>query len=208
MKIIDVVAYRRQELGGKASRRLRRESLVPAVLYGAGLKSQHISVPAFLFRKLVHTAEAFFTRVDIEGDEHICLVQDLAFHPVSDIVLHADFLVLEEGKKTKMSIPIRCTGQAPGVLKGGALVQRIHKIRVKALPKDMPDFISIDIGQLELNQFIRVGDLSPQNYEILDNLRSPIVSVEVPRSLRGKDEEEEAAKEKEEPTEETNSENE
>ena len=192
MKIVEIIGYKRANLGKTESKRLRGESFVPCVVYG-GKEQIHFSAPMILFRDLVYTPEARFVELNIEGEIKKAILKDIQFHPVSEVILHADFLELFEDKPIKMSIPVVTQGIAPGIQTGGRLIMKTPKIMIKSLPKDMPESINVDISKLELGKTIKVGDLAPQEYEVLTNQLVSICSVDVPRAMKGKTEEEEAA---------------
>jgi large subunit ribosomal protein L25 len=190
MKTIEIIGYKRANLGKTDSQRLREEGHVPCVLYGGGTQV-HFYSPMILFRDLVYTNEAHFVHLNVEGEECQAILQDIQFHPISEIILHADFLRIVEDKKIKMNIPTRIVGLSPGVVKGGALVRKKDSLSVLALPKDMPDHIDVDISDLDFHHAVKVGDLAVEGLELLDTKSSPIVVVEVPRAA--KMEEEQAA---------------
>ena len=192
MKTVEIIGYQRANLGKTESKRLRGESFVPCVVYG-GKEQIHFSAPMILFRDVVYTPEARFVELNIEGEIKKAILQDIQFHPVSEVILHADFLELFEDKPIKMSIPVVTQGIAPGIQTGGRLIMKTPKIMIKSLPKDMPESINVDISKLELGKTIKVGDLAPQEYEVLTNQLVSICSVDVPRAMKGKTEEEEAA---------------
>lgn len=129
MKTVEIIGYYRANLGKTESKRLRGESFVPCVMYG-GKEQIHFSSPMILFRDLVYTPEACFVELNIEGDIKKAILQDIQFHPVSEVILHADFLELFDEKMVKMSIPIRTVGVAPGVQTGGKLVMKMPKINI------------------------------------------------------------------------------
>ena len=185
MKTVEIIGYYRANLGKTESKRLRGESFVPCVMYG-GKEQIHFSSPMILFRDLVYTPEACFVELNIEGDIKKAILQDIQFHPVSEVILHADFLELFDEKMVKMSIPIRTVGVAPGVQTGGKLVMKMPKINISALPANMPDFIEVDISALELGKTFKVGQLQAKNYDILTSPLVSICSIEVPRAIRGK----------------------
>ena len=187
MKTVEIIGYNRANLGKSESRDLRTQGSVPCVLYG-GQEQVHFHTPAYLFKDLVYTPEAAFVKVNIEGREYDAVLQDVQFHPVNEMILHADFLQLFEGKPVKMEVPIRTVGTSPGVMAGGKLIVKQRKLSVKAMPKDMPDFIRVDISNLELGKSARVSEVKPENYQILNAPATPIATVEIPRALRGKTE--------------------
>jgi large subunit ribosomal protein L25 len=191
MKTVEIIGYKRANLGKKEAKRLRAEAMVPAVLYG-GDEQIHFYAPMILFRPIVFTAEAHFINLNIEGDEYQAILQDVSFHPVSEIILHADFLQLHKGKKIKMNIPVHLEGTAPGVTKGGTLIHKRRNLLVKALPKDMPEHITLDISALDFGKSIKVETVSVENCEILDTPQASIAVVEIPRALRGKSSDDDA----------------
>ena len=183
MQTIEIVGYKRANLGKAESKRLRAEGYVPSVLYG-GDEQIHFYAPMILFRDLVYTRDAHFVTLNIEGTEYRGILQDIQFHPVSEIILHADFLQLFTGKKVRMDIPVNLVGQSPGVGKGGTLVHKRRSLSVVALPKDMPSHIDVDISALDFHHAIKVKDVEENNFEIQDTKIASIAVVEIPRALK------------------------
>ncbi|MBS1487552.1 MAG: 50S ribosomal protein L25, partial [Bacteroidetes bacterium] len=175
--------YRRANLGKNDAQKVREEGHVPCVLYG-GDKQVHFHSPVILFRDLVYTNEAHFVHLNIEGEECQAIMQEVQFHPVSEIILHVDFLRISEDRKIKMQIPVRLVGQPKGVEKGGLLVRKRAALKVSALPKDMPDHIDIDCSDLDFHHAIKVSDMKIANLEFLDPKQAAIASVEVPRAAK------------------------
>ncbi len=183
MKTVEIIGYRRANLGKNDAQKIREEGNVPCVLYG-GDKQVHFYSPVILFRDLVYTNEAHFVHLNIEGEECQAIMQEVQFHPVSEIILHVDFLRISDERKIKMDIPTRLVGQAPGVEKGGLLVRKRASLKVYALPKDMPDHIDIDCSELDFHHAIKVGDMKITNLEFLDPKAAAIAAVEVPRAAK------------------------
>lgn len=183
MKTVEIVGYKRANLGKSQSQQLRNEGNVPCVLYG-GDKQVHFYAPMILFRELVYTNEAHFVHLNIEGEECKAILQEVQFHPVSEIILHADFLQIEENRKIKMDIPTRMVGKAPGVDKGGTLVRKKASLKVYGYPKDMPDHIDVDVSTLDFHHAIKVADMKMEGLEFLDPKQSAIAAVEVPRAAK------------------------
>ena len=183
MKTVEIIGYKRANLGKADSQKLRDEGLVPCVLYG-GDKQLHFYSPMILFRELVYTNEAHFVHINIEGEESQAILQEVQFHPVSEIILHADFLKISEDRKVKMSIPTRLVGQAPGVAKGGTLIRKKAALKVFGFPKDMPDHIDVDVNELDFHHAIKVGDMKMKGIDFLDPKQSTIAAVEVPRAAK------------------------
>ena len=185
MKTLEIIGYKRANLGKTDARELRREANVPCVVYG-GKEHVHCIVPMIMFKKLVYTPEVHEVHLNIEGDIYRCILQDIQFHPVNEIILHADFLELNDEKPVKIEVPLRLTGSAPGVQQGGKLFQKIERVKVKALPKNLPDQVTVDISHLELGKSVRISDAKAEGFEILTNSAVTVATVTVPRELKGK----------------------
>jgi large subunit ribosomal protein L25 len=183
MKTTEIIGYKRANLGKQEAKRLRKEANVPCVLYG-GQEQIHFYAPMALFRDLIYTPDAHFVHLTIEGNAYQCILQDVQFHPVSEMILHVDFLQIFADKQVKMQIPTVITGKAPGVIQGGSLVKKLSKLPVLAYPKDMPSHIQVDVATLELGQMVRVRDIKAVHYTILASPNIPVASVEIPRALR------------------------
>ena len=183
MKTVEIIGYRRANLGKSDAENIRQEGNVPCVLYGGG-EQIHFYSPVILFRDIVYTNEAHFVHLNIEGDECQAILQEMQFHPVSEIILHADFLRISEDRKIKMDIPTRLVGQAPGVAKGGTLVRKKATLKVMAFPKHMPDHIDVDCSELDFHHAVKVGDIKMENLTFVDPHQSSIAVVEVPRAAK------------------------
>ena len=183
MKTIEIIGYRRANLGKADAQKVREEGNVPCVLYG-GDEQVHFYSPVILFRDLIYTNEAHFVHLNIEGEECQAIMQEVQFHPVSEIILHVDFLRISEDRKIKMDIPTRLVGQSPGVSKGGALVRKRASLKVYAFPKDMPDHVDVDCSELDFHHSVKVGDVKVANLEFLDPKQASIAVVEVPRAAK------------------------
>jgi len=184
MRTVEIIGYKRANLGKSESKRLRADGNVPCVLYG-GTEQIHFYAPTIQFRDIVYTPEPAFVQLNIEGEQYEAILQDSQFHPVSENMLHADFLQLFRGKYIKMDIPVKTVGTSPGVANGGALTVKRPKLTVLALPKNMPESIEVDISTLKLGKSTKVGDLPGGEYEIQNSKLVTIASVAVPRALRG-----------------------
>jgi large subunit ribosomal protein L25 len=183
MKTIEIIGYKRANLGKSDSQQLREEGNVPCVLYG-GPTQVHFHAPAILFRDLVYTNEAHFVHLNVEGEQCEAILQEVQFHPVSENILHADFLRISEERKIKMEIPVRLVGQAPGVEKGGTLVRKRATLKVLGFPKDMPDHIDVDVSELDFHHALKVADMKMEGLEFLDPKQASLAVVEVPRAAK------------------------
>ena len=194
METIEIIGYKRANLGKKNSKKLREEGNVPCVVYG-GNEQLHFHSPMILFRDLIYTPGANFVKLNIEGVEKDAILQDIQFHPVSEVILHADFLELQENKKIKMEIPVKIIGDSPGVQQGGKILIRIRKLSLMAYPKNMPSFVEVDISELQLGKSIQVEELLNDQYDILNSPLVSVVSVNVPRVKIEVEEEDEEGEE-------------
>ena len=196
MKTVEIIGYQRANLGKSEAKQLRAEGNVPCVLYG-GKEQTHFHAPMILFRDVIYTPEARFVELNIEGKKVKAILQDAQFHPVSEVILHADFLELFDDKPVQMDIPVKTVGNAPGVQNGGKLIMKQTHLKVKSIPASMPDFIEVDINDLKLGKTKKVGELPTGDYEIQNSSLVTICSVEVPRAMRGKSGDEEEGEEEE-----------
>ena len=187
MKTIDIVAYKRSKSKKSDTASLRKQGLVPSVIYG---NNTHLAcaVPLILFRPLLYTKDICFINLDLEGQIFHCVLQDAQHHPVSDMVIHADFKILDEKKAIVLGIPLATKGAAPGLMQGGKMEIHMHTLRVKALPKHMPSVIEVDVSSLQLGKNIKVKDILAKQgdkpYEIKENIQVPVLSVQVPRAAK------------------------
>jgi large subunit ribosomal protein L25 len=192
MKTITIEGHLRTDHGKKAARQIRSQENVPAVIYG-GAQEVNFYASAKAFKPLVYTGEFQIAEVTVDGKKYRCILKDLQFDKVSDALIHLDLLELVDDKKVVATLPLKFVGTSVGVKEGGKLVIKIKSLKVKALPKDLVETISVDITNLALNANIRVEDVKAQGIEILNSPRIPIASVVMTRQL--KQEEATAAKE-------------
>ncbi|SEK68536.1 50S ribosomal protein L25/general stress protein Ctc [Parapedobacter koreensis] len=191
MKSIAISGSLRKNVGKRDAKELRYAGKVPAVLYG-GDKQYHFSVSATDLKPAIYTPDIQFIDLDVEGQKFQAVVQDAQFHPLTDKIRHVDFLELNDKKEVALEVPIKLTGTSPGVKMGGKLIQKLRKLRVKALPKDLPQYIEVSIESLEVGKSVRVDEIQLKNARILNNGDDTIVSVVMSRALRQA--EQEAAK--------------
>ena len=183
MKSITIKGSKRESVGKVATKALRNADKVPCVLYG-GENPLHFSANELDFSKLVYTPSAHTVVLDMEGDQKVnAILQDIQFHPVSDKILHVDFYQLFDDKEVSMDIPVTIEGSAPGVmLEGGTLVVSKRKLKVKALPNNLPDFITVDISELRLGGKISVIDLEADAFTILHPDNTVVCKVRTSRA--------------------------
>ena len=192
MKSITINGSTRKVLGKKSTKELRKQEMVPCVLYGEG-EPVHFSAKELDFSKLVYTPNAHTVKIVLEKKELDAILQDIQFHPLSDKILHVDFYQLSENKEVSMEIPVKTEGSAPGVLiSGGVLILNQRKLKVKALPKNLPDFITADISKLELGDKLYSSELKDEKYEFLHPDNTVVCQVKVARTSLKEIEETEA----------------
>lgn len=197
MKSVNLTGSARSTVGSKDAKALRREGLVPCVIYG-GEQQTHIALNTKEVEKLLSTPEAFKLEIDVDGKTFTAILKDVQFHPLTDEILHADLLELIDNKKVVCQIPVQLVGTSIGVRNGGKLNLNRRKLMVKAFPKDLPDFITIDISKLRIGQSIRIGDVATENFELVNPDKLVIVAVNRTRGAVDVDEEEEEGEEGEE----------
>ena len=181
MKSITINGSKRESVGKKATKALRNAGQVPCVLYG-GDQPVHFSANYLAFSKLVYTPNAHTVVIAIEGGETFnAVLQDIQFHPVTDRILHIDFYQLFEGKQIALNIPVKLFGNSLGVKDGGVLGRNNRKLRIKALPVDLPDFIEIDIEPLKIGDKVYVGDLLNENYTFLHSENTVVCQIKTAR---------------------------
>lgn len=172
MKSITINGSQRESVGKKSTKALRNAGQVPCVLYG-GDKPLHFSAPELAFSKLVYTANAHTVVIALDnGESFNAVMQDIQFHPVTDKILHIDFYQIFENKSITMDIPVRTVGTSKGVLNGGNLRRPYRKLRVKAVPSKLPDFIEIDITPLKIGDKVYISELKNDDYSLIhpDNM--------------------------------------
>lgn len=183
MKSITIEGQLRTESGKKSTRQLRSQQLVPGVIYG-GKKEINFSAPATAFKDIVYTSEFMLADVKIDGSSYRCILKDLQFNKVTDVLTHVDFLELVDDKKVIATLPLKFTGTPAGVKAGGKLVTKMKSFKVKTFPKYLREFIEVDLTKLELNENVRVEDVKLENIEVLNSPRIPIASVTMTRQLK------------------------
>jgi large subunit ribosomal protein L25 len=183
MKTITIEGQIRTEFGKAATRQLRSEEKVPAVIYG-GAKEINFSAPAAAFKNIVYTPDFMLADVTVEGNTYKCVLKDIQFDKVTDQLIHVDFLELVGNKKVTVNIPLKFTGAPAGVKEGGKLAIKMKSLKVKTLPEHLSENIEMDISDLKLNENVRVQDVHAPNMEILNSPRIPVASVTMTRQLK------------------------
>jgi len=195
MKSITINGSQRESVGKKATKALRNAGQVPCVLYG-GDKSVHFSAHELTFSKLVYTPNAHTVVITLDnGETYNAVLQDIQFHPVTDKILHIDFYQLFENKEIALNIPVTLVGNSRGVKNGGVLRRNNRKLRIKALPANLPDFIEIDISPLKIGDKVNVGDLANEKYSFLHSDNTVVCQIKTARAAVEEEEDEEEGEE-------------
>ncbi len=185
MKSLTLEGAERTEIGGKHARQYRRDGFVPCVIYGRG-ETVHFHAPYNAFQKIVYNPEFFTVTITVNGKEYSTILKEIQFHPVTDKISHIDFLELDPAKKVTAEVPLKLIGQAAGVKAGGKLDQKMRKLKIRALPKDLIEHVEINVENLELGKSIKVEEVKIPNVEILNIGYLPIAATYIPRVVEEK----------------------
>ncbi len=181
MKSITIKGQERESVGKKATKALRDAGMVPCVIYG-GEQPVHFAAEEKAFKGLVYTPNAHTVVVDLNGKTSNVILQDIQFHPVSDKILHIDFFQLNDNKEIIMEVPVKITGTSPGVLLGGDLRLNQRRLKVKALPKNLPDFVEANISELQMGNKLYVTKLETNNFKLMHPDNTVVCQVKISRA--------------------------
>ena len=198
MKSITIKGSQRESVGKVATKALRNAGQVPCVIYG-GDKPVHFSAEELAFKKLVYTPNVYTASIEVDGQKIAAILQDIQFHPVTDRILHVDFYQLFDDKEVTMNIPVKIVGTSPGVLNGGSLRFPKRKLRVKALPGNLPDFFNADISGLKIGSKLLITEIDNKNCTFLHPDNTVVAQVRMSRNATAEDEEVEETAEAEAP---------
>lgn len=176
MKTIEIKGNLRKETGKGDSRRLRKAKKVPCVMYG-GEENIHFTTDELAFKDLIYSPHIYLVKLNLDGKIYDASLKDIQYHPVSDSIIHCDFIQIFEDKPVIINIPIHIFGESEGLKAGGKMRVKRRKLKVKGLIKDLPDQLDVDITKLNIGQTIKVGDLSYDNLELLDPHQSMVISI-------------------------------
>ena len=182
MNSVSLSGSLRENVGKKDAKALRKNGQVPCVIYGNNIEQVKFYTDARSFKKILYTPETLIIDFEINGTVYHTILQDIQYHPVTDEVLHADFLDVTEDNPITVTLPIRTEGTSPGVMRGGRLNKNLAKLKVRGLVNDLPDNITLDISKLNLNQSIKVKDITLDKIEVLVPSNTIIVDVKAPRN--------------------------
>ena len=181
MKSITIKGQERESVGKKATKALRDAGMIPCVIYG-GDQPVHFAAEEKAFKGLVYTPNAHTVVVDLNGKTSNVILQDIQFHPVSDKILHIDFFQLNDSKEIIMEVPVKITGTSPGVLLGGDLRLNQRRLKVKALPKNLPDFVEANISELQMGNKLYVTKLVTNNFKLMHPDNTVVCQVKISRA--------------------------
>ena len=184
MKTFQLEGTPRTEIGKKAAKAIRKEEMIPAVLYG-GESTIHFNVTKDAVRKLIYTPEIYIVDLTIGDKKTKAIIKDLQFHPVTDAVLHIDFLEVFDNKPIVMEVPVQLEGLAEGVKAGGKLALQMRKIKVKALYNVIPEKLTVNVSHLGLGKTVKVGELSFEGLELISAKEAVVCAVKLTRAARG-----------------------
>lgn len=176
MKSVSISGSLRENVGKKDAKAQRGQGMIPCVIYG-GKEQKIFVVEEKQFQKLLYTPEVQSVELTIDGKVYTAIVQDSQYHPITDRLLHVDFLEVVDGKPITIEIPFKVKGTSPGVLKGGFMKKRVRKLKVRGLLENIPECITADISNLDLNDVIKVSDIQIDNLTVVDNPNKVIVAV-------------------------------
>jgi large subunit ribosomal protein L25 len=209
MKTFQLVAEPRTDLGKKASKAIRLEKKIPAVINGGelvdlpftgtleagqklveignnkGLISTDIVISEDAVRKLVYTPDIYAVEIELNGKKQMAIVKDLQFHPVKDQILHMDFLAVNDTKPVVIEVPVKLEGHAEGVKAGGKLTLSMKKIKVRAIYTNVPERVVINVDNLGLGKTLQIGDLHFENLELVNAKNAVVCAVQLTRAARG-----------------------
>ncbi|UZD35393.1 50S ribosomal protein L25/general stress protein Ctc [Capnocytophaga ochracea] len=181
MKSITIKGSQRESVGKAASKALRNAGQVPCVLYG-GDNVLHFSAPELAFKNIVYTPNVYTAAIELNGKTYNAILQDIQFDPVSDKIIHIDFYQLHKDKEITIEVPIQIEGTSPGIMAGGTLRIVNRKLKVKALPDNLPDFVRVDISGLEMGNKLYITKLAQDNYKIMHPDNTVVCQVRVSRA--------------------------
>lgn len=181
MQSITIVGSQRESVGKASSKALRNAGQVPCVLYG-GDNAVHFSADAKAFKNLVYTPNVYTATIELAGKTYNAILQDIQFDPVTDKILHIDFYELHADREITVEVPVRIEGNSPGIMAGGTLRVVNRKLKVKALPSNLPDFVVADISWMEMGNKFYITKLEPKNYKIMHPENTVVCQVRISRA--------------------------
>ena len=182
MKTVSISGSPRVNVGKKDAQLMRRQGLIPCVIYG-GKEQVHFSAPEAQFKNLVYTPEVHTVKLDVDGRQFDAFMKEIQFHRVTDKILHIDFLEIIPGKHVIMDIPVKFEGSPVGVKEGGKLLKKMRTVKIKGPIEKMPDHITLNVQPMNIGDTIKVSDLKYDGLTFLDTSNNTIVAVRITRNV-------------------------
>ena len=184
MKTFEIKGELRKEIGKKNANQLRKEEKIPCVIYG-GKENIHFSATEKEFLHLVYTPNVYIANIKLENAEYNAVMREIQVHPVTDKVLHIDFVQVFDNKNVTVPVPVQLNGFAKGVKDGGKLNLERRKLNVSGFPQSIPDIIELDVTNVELGKTIKVADINIPNVKLTDSANTVVASVKLTRAAKG-----------------------
>lgn len=185
METIRINGAKREVFGKKGSKGVRREGMVPAVVYGGHEEPVHFSLNEKELKPLLFTPNSYIVELDIDGKKEMAVLRDVQYHPVKDYPMHIDFFRVLPGKPVAIDVPVKIVGNSEGVKLGGKLTVQKRKLRVSGMVENLPDSLEIDITDLGIGKSIFVGDLKYDGLTLLTPATTSVCAVIMTRAARG-----------------------
>lgn len=185
METIKINGAKREAFGKKGSKEVRREGMVPAVVYGGHEEPLHFSLNEKELKSLLFTPNSYIVELDVDGKKELAVLRDVQYHPVKDYPMHIDFFRVLPGKPVSIDVPVRIVGNSEGVKLGGKLTVQKRKLRISGMVESLPDYLEIDITNLGIGKSIFVGDLKFDNLTLLTPATTSVCAVIMTRAARG-----------------------
>jgi large subunit ribosomal protein L25 len=194
MRSVAIEGKTREELGSKNAKQLRREGMVPCVIYGGG-ENVHFYTDNRSFKELLYTPEALLVVISIDGKEIKSVVRDSQFHPVTEAIEHVDFFQLTEGEPVEVVAPINLVGNPRGVRNGGKMKFNLRRLTIRATEENLPGMIDLNVDELKIGDSLRVSDIPAAGFEILGDPSRSVVAINTSRNVVSEDGSEEDSEE-------------
>lgn len=189
MKTVEITGTPRVAVGKSDTKKVRNQGNVPCVMYREGKEASHFSASHKALVKVLYSPEVYIVKVEVDGKVYDTIIREAQFHPVTDKILHVDFLQVDDKAEIEFELPVTLVGTPKGVFEGGKLVAMMRRLKVRGIPLKQPDKVEVDVTELELGKTIRVEHVNADGLVITSPPQAGIARVEIPRALRGKDEE-------------------
>lgn len=182
MKSVSISGSLRENVGKRDAKAQRAQGLIPCVIYGGKQQFQFV-VDERQFKNLIYTPEVRYAEIELAGNKFNAILQASQFHPITDKLLHVDFLEVVENKPITIDIPVKVTGTSPGVLRGGKMAKKVRKLKVKGMLENIPEYIELSINGMEINDTLKVADVQVPNISVVDNPNKVLIAILTSRNV-------------------------